>query len=201
MMASSRIELGPTGERVRKRVAALRERRGLSRVELSKRLTALGHPLGLTALGRIEAGERRVDVDDLFALAVALNVSPLGLLLPQEPAGRVRLTESVSRGVTKIWEWAVGVKPLNVDFDFGTHSTTVHPADKEPDYFAASSPPVRLVSGDAAAAMTKVYDALHAAVKGPDSDRHTAALAASFGELIRAVHDDPGEAPDDGDVV
>ena len=47
---------------------------------LSARLTTVGWPIPVAALSRLENGNRRVDVDDLFALANALDVSPIALL-------------------------------------------------------------------------------------------------------------------------
>lgn len=41
-----------------------------------------GRPLGHTAISDIENGSRRVDVDDLMAIASALGVAPNALLLP-----------------------------------------------------------------------------------------------------------------------
>jgi hypothetical protein len=51
-------------------------------VELSERLSAAGRPIPVLGLRRIERGERRVDVDDLVALAVVFGVSPERLLRP-----------------------------------------------------------------------------------------------------------------------
>jgi len=42
----------------------------------------VGRPLGHSAVDQIEKGTRRVDVDDLMALAAALGVSPITLLMP-----------------------------------------------------------------------------------------------------------------------
>ncbi|EHM29101.1 hypothetical protein SPW_2559 [Streptomyces sp. W007] len=43
-------------------------------------MTALGRPMTITMLSRIECRQRRCDVDDLVAIAAALDVSPLTLL-------------------------------------------------------------------------------------------------------------------------
>ena len=76
-MTGKEISLGPTGETVRENVARYRKTAGLSFAELSRNLEAVGRPLAPLGLRRIEAGERRVDVDDLMALAVVLGVHPL----------------------------------------------------------------------------------------------------------------------------
>jgi hypothetical protein len=62
-------------------VQARRLRRGFTLGELEEKLRELGRPIPLPALSKIEKGQRRVDVDDLVALALALGVSP-NLLLP-----------------------------------------------------------------------------------------------------------------------
>jgi transcriptional regulator with XRE-family HTH domain len=89
-----KIQLGPTGEAVMRNVKRLREGRRMTFVELSERLGGLGRPVPVLGLRRIERGERRVDVDDLFALSVVLRVSPLTLLLPwpDDPSEVVEIT-------------------------------------------------------------------------------------------------------------
>jgi transcriptional regulator with XRE-family HTH domain len=80
-MATRRVEIGPAGEVVRAQVAALRkDHLGLTLRDLSERMTAVGWPMAHNTISEIERGARRVDVDDLCALAGALGVSP-GYLL------------------------------------------------------------------------------------------------------------------------
>lgn len=108
MMATKKIIMGPTGDRSRHRIAELRSRRRLTLAQLAARLTELGHPMQTTALSRIEQGERRVDVDDLVALALALEVTPNALLLPEStlPEVQVMLTPSCTKDAAAAWEWA-----------------------------------------------------------------------------------------------
>jgi transcriptional regulator with XRE-family HTH domain len=93
----------------------IRQEQGLSYAELSRRLTATGHPISDTGLLKTERGDRRVDVDDLAALAAALDVSPARLLLPgldiadPEPAA---LTSGVSADPAALWAWSAGETPL-----------------------------------------------------------------------------------------
>jgi len=62
-----------------------------------------------TVISKIERGERRIDVDDLVAFALALNVSPLTLLLPPTADGEpVDLTESYVVSSATAWSWAEG---------------------------------------------------------------------------------------------
>jgi hypothetical protein len=75
--------LGPTGETVRKNIRTVRENLGMAVTELSAKLADIGRPIPPLGIHRIEGGERRVDVDDLMAIAVALRTSPIGLLMPE----------------------------------------------------------------------------------------------------------------------
>lgn len=91
-------------------VRMFREARRLTYAELSRQLGDLGRDIAPLGLRRIEAGERRVDVDDLVALAMALGVSPLALLLPTESSSVV--PEGNSFPAERIWTWATGSKVL-----------------------------------------------------------------------------------------
>ncbi|WP_328389686.1 helix-turn-helix domain-containing protein [Nocardia sp. NBC_00416] len=81
-MVIKKNPFGPTGDTVRNNVLRYRNRMNLGYADLARRLEALGRPIPVLGLSRIERGERRIDVDDLMALAVALGVSPTSLLLP-----------------------------------------------------------------------------------------------------------------------
>lgn len=107
------MDLGPVGEHAARVVRELREKRRLTFAELSRILTALGRPIPPLGLRRIEAGERRIDVDDLVALALALEVSPLRLLLPTEANALVASGETYS--ANRIWDWGIGKWPLGGD--------------------------------------------------------------------------------------
>lgn len=74
-----------TQNAVAKNVAERRAHLGLSIAELSRLTKDAGHPLAALALRRIEAGERRIDVDDLTTLAAILETTPAALLSPPEP--------------------------------------------------------------------------------------------------------------------
>ncbi len=106
-MAGKEIPLGPTGETVRENVARYRRTAGFSYAELSRRLETVGRPLAPLGLRRIEAGERRVDVDDLMALAVVLGVHPPALLMPQYSGHGIRreITGTGSVKTDVAWHW------------------------------------------------------------------------------------------------
>ncbi|MCT2587916.1 helix-turn-helix domain-containing protein [Actinophytocola gossypii] len=106
-------KLGPTGHRVARRLGELRRERGLTLGQLEKRLTELGRPIQLSALSKTEKGERRVDADDLVALARALSVSPNSLLLPLQITAdtEVELTSAVVLQAEEAWTWALRDHP------------------------------------------------------------------------------------------
>lgn len=105
-MAGKKSDLGPTGVNL---THAVRRFRGdLSYAELSRRLGELGRDIPPLGLRRIESGERRVDADDLMALAVALGVSPISLLMPATENGNDMVTATGVRGeieARRLWRW------------------------------------------------------------------------------------------------
>lgn len=77
---------------------------------MSRQLAEIGREIPPLGLRRIESGERRVDVDDLVALAFVFDVSPLALLLPTEASS---LTSQGGEYTPEhIWSWARGLHPL-----------------------------------------------------------------------------------------
>lgn len=63
-----------------------------------------------SAIAKVEAGDRRVDVDDLAVFSVALN-APVGrLLLPDvnEETDLVRVVPNVPVPAWSAWQWATG---------------------------------------------------------------------------------------------
>jgi transcriptional regulator with XRE-family HTH domain len=70
---------------VRANLQRLREAQNLGFTKLARILDEeIGRPIPELGLRRIESGDRRVDVDDLMALAAALDVSPATLLMPDD---------------------------------------------------------------------------------------------------------------------
>lgn len=110
-MAGKKSELGPVGNIAADNVKRIRERQRLTFAELSRMLEEIGRSIPPLGLRRIESGERRIDADDLVALAVVLNVSPLALLLPTEASQLTSQGQEYEPRV--IWEWAQGHTPLD----------------------------------------------------------------------------------------
>lgn len=112
--AAARNPLGPVGRYVIENLKLLREERKLTYTELSARLEEIGRPIPTLGLSRIENGKRRVDADDLVALALALGVNPSALLLPRDGSADDEIELSpVTRHLARIvWQWADGHEPL-----------------------------------------------------------------------------------------
>lgn len=87
---------------------------GLGFAQLSRELGNAGRDIPPLGLGRIESGERRVDVDELTALAAAFGVSPATLLMPEAEGAEatVQLTGVQNGQAQRIWSWLTGSYPL-----------------------------------------------------------------------------------------
>lgn len=129
-MVGKKSDLGPIGENVSRAVRRFREERRLSYAELSRQLSEMGREIPPLGLRRIESGDRKVDVDDLVAIAVALNMSPLALLLPTV-AGPV-VPQGTSYEAENVWNWARGGFPLTT----GVHTALTTLVE----YMQASNP-------------------------------------------------------------
>jgi transcriptional regulator with XRE-family HTH domain len=128
-MAGIKKAAGPSSERVAANIRRIRRDRELTTAALSQRLTEIGHPIADTGITKIEKGTRRVDVEDLMALALALDVTPNLLLLPEVDFKNPRETFALTPGGDKVradaaWAWAYGERPLG-------HKATSY-ADQEP---------------------------------------------------------------------
>ena len=127
IMTTGRIELGASGRAVAANVRRLRKARGWSLRALSEALARVGRGLSQDAINKIENGAeegttrqiRRVDTDDLVALAVVFGVSPAALLVPftQWPFDVVPVTGAGDVPVVAAWEWANGKKRLTYETD------------------------------------------------------------------------------------
>jgi transcriptional regulator with XRE-family HTH domain len=117
-MAGIKKEPGPTARRVAEALRRIRRGQEVTTAELSRRLAALGQPVPDTSITKTEAGTRRVDVDDLPALALALGVTPNTLLLPEVSylgnTDAHLLTPAASGTAEQLWQWAQGERPLHM---------------------------------------------------------------------------------------
>jgi transcriptional regulator with XRE-family HTH domain len=116
IMPTRRVETAQTGETVRANIKRLRKTQGLTLRDLSDRLEQAVRPMGHNTISEIERGARRVDVDDLMALAAALGVSPVVLLMP--PTNDADETTDTTVGEVsglRLWRWLTAEQPLSGD--------------------------------------------------------------------------------------
>lgn len=112
------IQPGPIGVAVAQNVETLRELRNLSYAKLSRRLTKLGRPIAPLGLTRIRDLQRRVDVDDLIALALALQIPPIELLLPPggAPSQKLAVTDAGPQYThEQVRNWVMGLASIDAE--------------------------------------------------------------------------------------
>ena len=126
IMATQPITRGPTARTVAANLRRLMKSRSLTSEELSAALGEIRCPILATGITKIMQGDRRVDVDDLMALAIALRVNPSTLLLPTSTDRQQRCDVTGASGLEPhvLWDWADGRAPLfdpdddEADLDF-----------------------------------------------------------------------------------
>jgi transcriptional regulator with XRE-family HTH domain len=95
------------------RLREARAARGWTQTELSEALAAIGSPMDRTTIAKLEKAQRQVRLEELVALAVALDVSPLYLMFPLRLEEVVKLTPKTSLESRAAFKWANGQGPLN----------------------------------------------------------------------------------------
>jgi transcriptional regulator with XRE-family HTH domain len=102
---------------VARNVARLRNARGLTTIQLAKLLEDAGRPITASSITKLELGQRKVDVDDLIVIALALRVSPTALLLPPtaDQHDSTPITSAGEIGADIAWNWLLGERPLEDD--------------------------------------------------------------------------------------
>lgn len=111
-MGNDNTDAQTPGEVFRHRLREARDRQGLSTRELADRLADLSVTMDRAAISRIESGPppkgRNVTIDEMFALAWALNVTPAWLLTPYEMDAPMRLAGDNVRPAWRVREWLGG---------------------------------------------------------------------------------------------
>lgn len=71
-----------------------RKRLGLTAVDLSNRTKEVGYPITRATIAKIESNSRnsKVDLAEITALSAALQVAPVDLIFPGQPAAKYRVT-------------------------------------------------------------------------------------------------------------
>ncbi|MFJ8006052.1 helix-turn-helix domain-containing protein [Streptomyces fagopyri] len=173
-----RIQMGPTARTVAGNLRRVREGRGLSLRVLSVLVKGTGHSLSADAINKIENGIRRADSDDLVALALALNVSPLSLLLPPTAGDEpVQLTGGTTVPSHSAWNWAEGRQAIPGG-DAPDDPTALY--ERQESYDALALPPERRrrERQPTMQSARRLYEAIEEWVKiSPDADPTTGATA------------------------
>ncbi|WP_431278255.1 helix-turn-helix domain-containing protein [Leifsonia poae] len=106
-------EPASTGQIAADRLRSIRTGQQMSLRQLAERVNALGYPLSLAMINRIELGLRRMDVDDLTALAAALGVAPAALLMDLDVRSQSDIVSAtgVQGDAEAMWDWLTGQKP------------------------------------------------------------------------------------------
>lgn len=95
------------------RLREARNARRWTQQDLADALAKLGAPMDRTTIAKLEKGQRQVRLDELVAIAAALDVSPLFLFLPLRLEEEVKLAPKLARESFAAIQWARGVGPLN----------------------------------------------------------------------------------------
>jgi transcriptional regulator with XRE-family HTH domain len=113
-MGQKRPVMRPS-EVLARQMAAIRERRRWSQQQLADRLAELGMPMDRTVIAKLENATRRVTLDEAFALAAALGVSPANLFLPLEAGTDVAIAPKLAVLPRAARAWVRGQQPLHRD--------------------------------------------------------------------------------------
>lgn len=121
MAGAQKNPLGPTGRVVADNVRRLRG--DTQYVKLAAELARLGRPIPTLGLRKIESYERRVDADDLVALAMALGTSPATLLMPGGsevgPDDHVAIADAGPVAeANDVWNWLTAQRSIDPDVDY-----------------------------------------------------------------------------------
>lgn len=128
--------IGQSGAAVARNVRQIRKARGFQYTELAEQLKLLGREIPTWGLRKIESGGRRVDADDLAALAVALGVSPASLLMPNLQTvaqdDLVSITGwQVPISASVVWRWLTAWAPLVYGTDASFIDKALPPWERE----------------------------------------------------------------------
>lgn len=109
-MSAYKTELGDLGRAVADNIERLRILNGMSYRALAAEVRKYARPITHTALCNIAAYKRQVPVDDLAAIAAALNTTP-AKLLDSDVAERHR--EACLRWLVAEMDFKKGVRPIS----------------------------------------------------------------------------------------
>lgn len=87
----------------------------MSQEGLAARCAELGAPsVDRSVIANLEAGRRkRVTIEEVMALALALDATPLALLVPSEEEARVAITQTRDASARELASWLGAIDPLD----------------------------------------------------------------------------------------
>jgi transcriptional regulator with XRE-family HTH domain len=101
--------IGTAGWVLATNIKRVRTAQRLTFSEVVEMLRDVGREIPLLGLRRIERGERRVDIDDLLALAYVLKISPVDLLVSKDATDEpYPLTPEIEVPSSYVREWIRG---------------------------------------------------------------------------------------------
>lgn len=135
-------------EQIGAHIARTRERRAWSQQRLTDELHRHGSTLSRGTVAKIERNIRKPTIDELALFAAALNVSPLDLIAPDNPAEPVRVgNQTVTASC--IADWIRGDRPLPdsgselTSYERERHFAAGKPAGEAARWEASQDPGVR----------------------------------------------------------
>ena len=114
-LGTARYPIGETSRNVIANIERLLKVSGLSQRGLARALYAVGRPIPAPGIAGILKGERRVDVDELVALAKVLGTTPGALVLP--PASGDGPVDDILREHSRAQSVAVASAAIRVALD------------------------------------------------------------------------------------
>lgn len=136
-------ERGPVGDQVAKNLVRFRSALRKTTADLASDVTKLGVQITASTITKIEKQSRRVTVDELVALAAALNVSPVTLMLPDSDEGPVPLADGLTANWYDAWTWMHGHGPLVGEGSRGGRGATLQWLAINQPYLAAETAATR----------------------------------------------------------
>jgi transcriptional regulator with XRE-family HTH domain len=116
-------------------IRRVRGHRGWTQQQLADELAQLGvEKLGRTAIAKMEAGTREISLDNVFAFAQALGVSPAALLLPRDDED-VEIAPKRVTTAFQAWTWWHGLRPLRGFNHPDGGWFRVHPSEADVRFF------------------------------------------------------------------
>jgi transcriptional regulator with XRE-family HTH domain len=86
----------------------VRTRKGWNQQQLADRLHELGVPIDRATISKIETGDRRITLDEVFWFAYAFGVTPTALILPRPFGSLVAVTPTTSLETQQAVDWLRG---------------------------------------------------------------------------------------------